>query len=101
MKVSSKMKRKIYKRIFVGDKSIIESKDETEFEERKLDFEMRFSDLFEGNYLTNYLLKLLQYVKKPNWISGGNIPTSQTNNGTDPMSKIITKVWGCDGSVDQ
>ena len=93
MKVSNRMKRKIYKRIFVGEKSIIESKDENEYEERKIDFELRFGDDFKGTYLTKYFQKLLENVKKPNWISKGAIPTSQTNNGTDSISKIMTT--GC------
>ena len=58
------MKRKIYKRIFIGESSIIESQDENEFEERKIDFELRFGDYFKGNYLTNYMTKLLDHVKR-------------------------------------
>ena len=90
-KVSKKIRNKIYKRIFVGEESIIESKDETEFEERRLNFEQRYSDFFEGKYLKTYLTKLLENVKIPNWRSEGKIPINKTNNDAECLNSIMKR----------
>ena len=91
MKMASKLKSKLYKAIFVGEKSLIQASDEFEFQERKLQIQIKFQETFDAKYLDVFTEKLLKNVKEPNWKSGGKIPVNQSNNDAECLNSIFKR----------
>ena len=84
-----KIPKKIFKSIWIGPNSLVESADINEFTDRKLEFESNFSHYFESEeYINKYITKLLNHVLEVFWKTGQKLLTS---NLAETLNSLIKR----------
>ena len=92
MKLRKKVQNQIFKTIWIGEDSIVESENETDFKLRRLEFESKFEDYFDNTeYISKYLDKMYSFICTPFWRTG---ESQLTTNLAECMNNILKLRFG-------
>ena len=87
--IPKKIQRKIFKAVWKGEESIVYSPTETDYIDRRINFEAEFCEYIEMDYLQKYFDKVWQNVILPHYKSDRRIPLEKSNNESETMNSKV------------